>query len=61
MNLSCIYIPISVTLIQTGAFSGCDQLKDVYYQGAATNFGGITIQDTTISDTAKVTWHWDGY
>ena len=40
-NLKSVVIPESVVKIEEGAFEGCDDLKDVYFEGSAEVWNGV--------------------
>ena len=58
-NLTSITIPKSVTTIGEGAFSGCNSLKDVYYEGTKTQWNAIAINEDNYSSLNNAQIHYN--
>lgn len=56
--LTDIIIPDSVTAIGDWAFDGCSNLKDIWYQGTASDRQSISIGDGN-SSLENATWHYN--
>ena len=56
-NLKSVVIPESVVKIEEGAFEGCDDLKDVYFEGSAEVWNGVHAESKGNESFIKASVH----